>query len=91
MYPASGTVPTTPHNTTMADKLFGDNMMLLYGIWLLVGIAALNWGLVEFANTNLLADTLGLSGDILKGAYAVIAAAGAVSLYNTIMVDIMED
>jgi uncharacterized membrane protein YuzA (DUF378 family) len=75
----------------MAEKLFGDNMMVLYAVWLLVGLAALNWGLVEFADTNLLADTLGLSNDLLTGAYAVIGAAGAVSLYNTIMVDIMED
>jgi len=87
---ASG-APDNNSTKTMADKLFGDNMMLLYGIWLVVGIAALNWGLVEFADTNLLADTLGLSNDMLTGAYAVIAAAGAVSLYNTVMVDIMED
>jgi uncharacterized membrane protein YuzA (DUF378 family) len=52
--------------------------------WLVTEIAALNWALVEFADTNLLTDTLGLSGDVLTGAFAAIGAAGAAGLYNTI-------
>ncbi len=75
----------------MADKLFDGNMAVLYGVWLIVGIAALNWGLVEFADFDLLVDGIGFTGDILKGTYAVIGAAGAVSLYNTVMVDILGD
>jgi len=75
----------------MADKLFDDNMALLYGIWIVTALAALNWGLVEFADFDLIVDGIGLSGDILKGTYAVIGAAGAVALYNTVMVDILED
>jgi uncharacterized membrane protein YuzA (DUF378 family) len=52
--------------------------------WAITEIAALNWALVEFADTNLLTDTLGLSGDVLTGAFAAIGAAGAVGLYNTV-------
>jgi len=74
----------------MADKLFGGNDLVLYGIWLLTAVAALNWGLVEFADFDLLVDGLGLSADVLTATYGVIAAAGAVSLYNTVAVDIME-
>lgn len=49
----------------------------------LTGVAALNWGLVEFANTNLLSDTLGLSGDVLTGAFAAFGVLGTIALYNT--------
>lgn len=52
--------------------------------WVITEIAAINWALVEFADTNLLTDTLGLSGDILTGTFAAIGAAGAVGLYNTV-------
>lgn len=48
------------------------------------GVAALNWGLVEFADTNLLSDTLGLSGDILTGAFAALGAFGVIALYNVV-------
>jgi uncharacterized membrane protein YuzA (DUF378 family) len=90
-YSSIGTDPTTQHNTKMAEKLFGDNTLLLHTLWLAVAIGALNWGLVGVVDTNLLADTIGLSNDMLTGAYAVIGGAGAVTLYNTVFVDIMED
>ncbi|MXR52314.1 hypothetical protein GRX03_11960 [Halovenus sp. WSH3] len=51
--------------------------------WAITELAALNWGLVEFADTNLLTDVLGLSGDPLTVTFGVIGAAGAVGLYNT--------
>jgi len=74
----------------MADKLFGDNDLVLYAMWLLVAAAALNWALVEFAQFDLLVDGLGLRNDVLTATYAVIGAAAAVNLYNTVFVDIME-
>lgn len=52
-------------------------------VWLTTEIAALNWGLVEFTNTNLLTDVLGLSGDPLTAVFGAIGAAGVVGLYNT--------
>lgn len=57
-------------------------------IWLIVAIAALNWALVEFVNTDLLVDILALSGSNLTIAYGVIGAAAAVNLYNLVLVDL---
>lgn len=74
----------------MADKLFAGNDLVLYAIWLLTAVAALNWGLVEFADFDLIVDGLGLSADMLTATYGVIGAAGAVALYNTVAVDILE-
>ena len=45
------------------------------------GVAAVNWGLVEVMEVNLLSDTLGLSGDVLGYAYLAIGALGVLSLY----------
>jgi uncharacterized membrane protein YuzA (DUF378 family) len=64
------------------DKLLPENIRPV--TWAVTEIAALNWAFVEFFNTNLLTDTLGLSGDILTGTFAAIGAAGAVGLYNTV-------
>jgi len=74
----------------MADKLFGDNELVMTGIWVIVAVAALNWALVEFADFDLLVDGLGLADDMLTMTYAVIGAAAAVNLYNTIAVDMMD-
>lgn len=72
----------------MADKLGNEQVHLV--LWLIVGVAALNWGLVEFLDTNLLTDVLNLSGDALTATYGLIGAAGAVDLYNTVMGDILD-
>jgi uncharacterized membrane protein YuzA (DUF378 family) len=64
----------------VADKLL--NHQLRVGIWLIVAIAAANWALVKFANTDLLVDLLGFREDMLTLAYAVIGAASGVNLYN---------
>jgi len=74
----------------VAEKLFADNDLVLYGIWLVVAVAALNWALVEFGDFDLLVDGLGLRDDVLTMAYAVIGAAASVNLYNTVFGDIME-
>jgi len=46
--------------------------------WAITEVAALNWGLVEFADTNLLTDVIGFSGDPLTAVFGAIGAAGAV-------------
>jgi uncharacterized membrane protein YuzA (DUF378 family) len=47
--------------------------------------AALNWALIEFLDTDLLADTLSLDSGTLTLAYAVIAVATVVSIYNLLV------
>ncbi|MFC7057244.1 hypothetical protein [Halovenus salina] len=49
---------------------------------IIAAIAALNWAAVEFADTDILVDTLSLTGDTYTAVIAVIGAAGALSLYN---------
>lgn len=46
------------------------------------GIGAINWGLVETAETNLLTDVLSLSAGQAGIAYLAIAAAGGALVYN---------
>jgi uncharacterized membrane protein YuzA (DUF378 family) len=48
-----------------------------------VAVAAANWAAVEFADTDLLVDVLGLTGDTLTIAYGVIGALAVVVVYNT--------
>jgi len=48
--------------------------------WLATAVAAINWGLVELSDTNLLSDTLGLSGETLTLAYLAIGVLGIVDL-----------
>ena len=64
------------------EKLLPENIRP--AVWATTEISALNWGLVEFADTNLLTDVLGLTGDALTLTFGVIGAAGAVGLYNTV-------
>lgn len=60
------------------------------GTRIIAGAAALNWAVIEFADTDLLVDTIELSGQSLTAAYGVIGVAAALELYNT-TVDLMED
>jgi uncharacterized membrane protein YuzA (DUF378 family) len=55
--------------------IFDDEMlnMIVYAV---TAVAAINWGLVGLTDTNLLADTLGLTGNSLNLAYLAIGAAG---------------
>lgn len=50
--------------------------------WLLVDVAALNWGLVELFDVNLVADTL--PADATGIVYLVVAAAGLVGLLENL-------
>jgi uncharacterized membrane protein YuzA (DUF378 family) len=47
-------------------------------VWLVVAVAAVNWGTAEFLDINLVASLLPASAE--KATYGVIAAAGAVNL-----------
>jgi uncharacterized membrane protein YuzA (DUF378 family) len=51
---------------------------------LVVAIAALNWAVVEFLETNLLTDTLGLTGQSLTATYGIIGLLAVVVIYNTV-------
>ena len=64
----------------MAEKLLPRQLRV--AVWIIVAIAAANWALVEFANTDLLVDLLGLREDMLTLSYAVIGVASGVNLYN---------
>lgn len=70
----------------MASKLLSHELRVV--VWLVVAVAAGNWALVEFAQTDLLVDVLGLSGDVLTAAYGTIGAAAGINLYNLITVEL---
>lgn len=55
---------------------------------LVAGLGALNWGLVELLDTDLLVQ-LGLSGDMLGYAYLAVGVAGAIVLVD--MLDLVAD
>lgn len=51
-------------------------------VWILTSIGALNWGLVEFANVNLVGElgtALGSTG-VPTAVYAAVGIAGAITL-----------
>ena len=72
----------------MAEKLLPRQFRV--AVWIIVAIAAANWALVEFANTDLLVDLLGLREDMLTLSYAVIGVASGVNLYNIAVGEFME-
>lgn len=51
---------------------------------LLAGIGALNWGLVVFANMNLVDRLLGMGSTAAKAVYGLVAAAGALLLISLV-------
>lgn len=65
----------------MSDELLG-NWMTRTVSKAIAGVGAFNWGIKEFADTDLLVDTLGLSGDIYTAVIALITIAGAVVFWN---------
>jgi len=64
------------------DQKIGNNTVDAL-LTVAVAIAALNWALVEFAETDLLLDVAQLSGSSLTLAYAGIGVASLVTIYNT--------
>jgi uncharacterized membrane protein YuzA (DUF378 family) len=55
---------------------------------LIAALGALNWGLIELFDTNLLIDVLGLAadGDPLMWSYTIIGVAGAI-----VLIDLVDD
>jgi uncharacterized membrane protein YuzA (DUF378 family) len=60
---------------------FGDTQQRIV-LEVIAAIAALNWAAVEFMDTDILVDTLGLSGDAYTAVIAVIGIAGGLTAYN---------
>ncbi|MFC7077766.1 DUF378 domain-containing protein [Haloarcula halophila] len=60
------------------------------GTWIVNAIAALNWGLVELTDTNLLTDTAGLDPSAAGMLYVVIGVSGVLSLYQFADMELME-
>ncbi|WP_262174994.1 hypothetical protein [Haloarcula laminariae] len=60
------------------------------GTWTVNGIAAMNWGLVELTDTNLLTDTLALDAGTAGLVYVVIGVSGLLGLYQLVDEQIME-
>lgn len=68
----------------------GNELMRMVAI-VIASLGAINWGAVEFAETDLLVDTLGLTGDTYTAVVAVIAVGGALALYNVGVVGLLDD
>lgn len=56
------------------------NDMVKLGAYIVTSLAALNMGMVEFANYDLLVDALSLGADMQTAAYGVFGAAGVGTL-----------
>lgn len=65
----------------------GDESPVKVTAWLLSGLGALNWGLMEFADLNLVTEFLG--ADTSGLVYGVIGLAGALSLAGNIGIDVL--
>jgi uncharacterized membrane protein YuzA (DUF378 family) len=64
------------------DQKIGNNTIDAL-LTIVVAIAAVNWTVIEFLETDLLIDVAGLSGSSLTLAYAGVGVAAVVSVYNT--------
>jgi uncharacterized membrane protein YuzA (DUF378 family) len=54
-------------------------------------IGGLNWGFKEFADTDVLIDTLGMTGDAYMLVIGLITAASVLAIYNKGVVDLLDD
>lgn len=64
-----------------------DESAVKVTVWLLAGLGALNWGLMEVADLNLVTELLGSGSAGLV--YIVIGAAGALSLAGNFGLDVL--
>lgn len=55
---------------------------LQFVTWVTAAVGALNWGLVEVFNYNVLTDLMMLSTELEGMAYILIGVAGAMNLYQ---------
>lgn len=63
------------------DKLIGGDLVQLL-VAVVTAAGAINWALEDIAGTDLLVDVAGLAESELTLAYATIAVAAVVLLYN---------
>lgn len=60
-------------------------------VWIVAEIGALNWGLVELLDLNLVTEALGTGTEAVGLVYIVIGLAGALALLEKVgVVDLME-
>lgn len=52
------------------------------GVLVVALVGSLNWGLIALVDTNLIEDTLSLTGNVQTAVYVAIAAAGVVVLLD---------
>ncbi|GEM_PF-738326 len=62
----------------------GSNCAVCKGVGLLVGIGALNWGLVAFWGVDLVAKALGSMTTPAKVVYGLIGLAGLIKLISLV-------
>ncbi|MCW8172805.1 hypothetical protein [Natrialba swarupiae] len=68
------------------NRLFAGNKLVRTALTVIAALAALNYGLVEFLEYNLLADLLSFeSGSTeYQASIAAVTGSAAVTLYNTV-------
>lgn len=76
----------------MTNSVFDGDDTIAGVLWVLTSVAALNWGLVEFMNTNLIGEVVtATSPGVGTALYAIIGIAGAVTLADNLgMYDVTE-
>lgn len=57
----------------------------------IASIGGLNWGFKEFLDTDVLIDTLGMTGDAYMLVIGLITAASLLAIYNKGVVDLLDD
>lgn len=68
----------------MTNSVFDGDDTLAGVIWILTSIAALNWGLVEFVDYNLVAEAATVLGSptVETVVYAAVGLAGVITLLD---------
>ncbi|WP_324758172.1 hypothetical protein [Haloarcula montana] len=64
--------------------------LLNIATWAVNGVAAVNWGLQEATDTNLLTDTLSLDPGAAGIVYIIIGLSGVLGLYQLVEAEYME-
>jgi uncharacterized membrane protein YuzA (DUF378 family) len=69
----------------MTNSVFDGDDTIAGVLWVTTSVAALNWGLVEFANLNLIGEIVSAtSPGVGTALYAVIGVAGLLTLLDNL-------
>lgn len=69
----------------MTNSVFDGDDTIAGVLWITTSIAALNWGLMEFVNINLVTEAVNATSPTVGTAiYAVIGIAGALTLADNL-------